>query len=67
MKKSISIVLVSLTLSGCQGEIPKKMNSKILYDKDGCAFVIRGNIGNTVFLVPLKEASLETCKITFGE
>lgn len=67
MKKSINIVLVSLTLSGCQGEIPEKMDSKILYDKDGCAFVIRGYVGDTVFLVPLKEVSLDTCKITFGE
>lgn len=56
------IFCIVIALSGCSfSPEPDKLNNTILYSKDGCAFYVRKNVGDTIFLSFMKEESKETC------
>jgi hypothetical protein len=61
MKRSWSVVL--LLLSGCSSsDVPQYLNNRIVRDSDGCAFVVRHNVGDTLFLSHVRELSAATCQ-----
>ena len=49
-------------LSGCGGPESNRMGGgKVLKDAEGCAYIARKNLVDTVFLTYSKELSAETC------
>jgi len=55
------MLLAVLLLTACTQE-PSYLNNKVLYDMQGCAYIARKNIGDTMFLNYNKELSKAECK-----
>lgn len=55
------ILLVLLALSGCRSRDAAALDNRIVWDKNGCAFTIVPNIGDTSFVRPMKDANRESC------
>jgi len=52
-----------LILTGCGGDnIPNYLKNKVVWDSQGCAFLLRKNLGDSMFLDFSKELSKDTCK-----
>ena len=57
-----ALIGLMLVLAGCGTDnIPSEYNNRILYDKDGCAFLVKHNIGDNMFLDFMKELSKPEC------
>jgi hypothetical protein len=64
--KYILTACALLTLAACSDE-PAYLTNRIVKDRDGCAFTVRPNVGDTVFLRFLPDASdMQTCKFPKG-
>lgn len=61
MIKIVASVIVMITLSGCS-KVPEYIDTKVLHDENGCAFVANKHIGDTMFLMFSKKDSKESCK-----
>lgn len=62
------IGLIAIILTGCGSDnIPSTYDNRILYDKDGCAFIVKHNVGDNMFLNYLKEVSKPECKFVLED
>lgn len=60
--KYILVSCLAVMLIGCSDE-PRYLDGKTLRDNDGCAFIARHNVGDTLFLNYNKDLSNNgTCK-----
>jgi len=55
------LLLSILLLTACSQE-PSYLNNRVLYDMQGCAYIARENVGDTMFLTFNKELSKSECK-----
>lgn len=56
-------VLALITLAGCRSERAAQADGRIVFDKQGCAFQVRPNVGDTSFVLRLKDADQSGCKL----
>ena len=61
MKVVVIAALGVLSLSGCRSKEYSRADTRILFDKEGCAFYVRPNFGDTSFVVPMRDANQPTC------
>lgn len=54
------MMMALVLLSGCSQEV-KYIDGKTLWDKHGCAFIARRNIGNNLFLEFNQDLSKDGC------
>ncbi|MNQ26035.1 hypothetical protein D3C85_392600 [compost metagenome] len=59
--KLLSLLTICAITTACS-DIPDKLNNRILFDKEGCAFIVKKNVGDTVFLSFIKDSSKDSCK-----
>lgn len=52
----------TLLLCACRPADYAAADGRIVFDKDGCAFLVKKNIGATSFVIRLRDADKETCK-----
>lgn len=59
--KSLLMLLTCFMITACDSDA-KYANEKTLWDKTGCAFIVRQHLGDTVMLYFNQDLSKETCK-----
>lgn len=60
--QTLALLLPVIAVSGCS-KIPDVVADRILTDKNGCAFLLRKNIGDDMFVYRMKEQDRDTCKL----
>lgn len=63
MIKVASLLSVIIFMGGCS-KVPDYIDSKVLHDENGCAFIASKNIGDTMFLRFSEKDSQESCEYT---
>ena len=64
MNKVVALVMFSITLTGCSSDgLPEKLHNKILYDSKGCAYILKHNAADTMFVDKMDELSKDTCAL----
>lgn len=51
-------------LSGCwRNDDLSQADNRILFDKEGCAFIVQPNVGDTSFVKRMRDADKEGCQL----
>ena len=62
MTRVIILIVLFVLLSGCRSEENAKADDKILWDKEGCAYLVLPHFGDTSFIRPVRDANRAECK-----
>jgi len=63
MMKHLIMVIICFMITACGLDPDAKYTAgKTLWDKTGCAFIVKKNIGDNVFVDFNQDLSKETCK-----
>lgn len=61
-----ALFFIVAALSGCS-KVPDMVADRILTDKNGCAFLLKENVEDTMFVYRMKEQDRDTCKLGDGK
>jgi hypothetical protein len=63
LARSTALCLVLAALAGCSGQTKeaRALHKVIVFDRTGCAFMLRANLGDTMFADRLSDLDRQGC------